>query len=137
VTLTGTGTAVGTLTFASATNATVANVLGIRTLTFTIPSPRAPVTSTLTITNTGVGPLAITADNLLINIGGLYSLVAPASGTPCSFTVPLAGGASCTVGIHYATPAAVPAAPDIGALTVTNNGTGTIAGVSGLALSAR
>jgi hypothetical protein len=133
VTLTGTGVTPGTLSFASATNGTLSTVLGARVLTFTIPTPRAPVTSVVTATNTGAGSLQITAESLPINIGGLYSVTA----TTCSFTTPLAPAATCTISVRYATPTTLPALPDIGALAVTNNGSGTIGGNSLLALSAR
>src|SRR6266550_521703 len=113
----------GTLTFTSATNGALTTVAGVRTLTFTIPTVRAPVTSVVLVTNTGTAPLAITAENLLVNIGGLYTVPA----NTCSFTTPLAVGGTCTFSVRYATPAALPALPDVGALAVRNNGTGTIA----------
>jgi len=128
VTLTGTGTAVGTLSFTSATNGTLGTVLGLRTLTFTIPTPRAQVTSVVTVTNTGLGSLAITAETLALNIGGLYSVTAQT----CTTASPLAANGTCTVSIRYATPAA--ATLDIGLLNVTNNGSGTLGGVTGLGL---
>jgi len=134
VTLTGTGVPVGALSFTSATNGTLGTVLGVRTLTFTIPTPRAAVTSVVTITNTGASSLQITAESLSVNIGGLYSLT-PA--TTCSFTTPLAVNGTCTISIRYATPATQPGAADIGLLTVANNGSGTVAGNSALVLSAR
>ena len=130
----GGGNANGTLTVSGATNGTLGTVLGVRTLTFTIPTPRAPVTSVVTVTNTGAGSLAITADALGINIGGLYSL-APA--TSCSFTTPLAAGGTCTISIHYATPAVRPLLPDIGSLIVTDNGATATAGANPLALLAQ
>jgi hypothetical protein len=134
VTLTGTGVRPGTLSFTGATNGTLSTVLGVRTLTFAIPSPRAPVTSTVTITNTGTGNLQITAETLSINIGGLYSI----TGTTCSFTTPLAAGGTCTVGIRYATPNTQPIIPDVGALSVANNGSNAgLGGNTNLALSAR
>jgi hypothetical protein len=134
VTLTGTGVRPGTLSFTGATNGTLSTVLGVRTLTFAIPSPRAPVTSTVTITNTGVGNLQITAETLSINFGGLYSM----TGTTCSFTTPLAAGGTCTVGIRYATPNTQPIIPDVGALSVANNGSNAgLGGNTNLALSAR
>jgi hypothetical protein len=133
VTLTGTGVTPGTLSFTSATNGTLSTVLGVRTLTFSIPAPRAPVTSVVTVTNTGTGSLQITNESLSLNIGGLYSL----TGTTCSFTTPLAPTATCTVSIGYATPATRPLLPDIGALAVNNNGSGTTGGVSPLALVAQ
>jgi hypothetical protein len=111
----------GTVSFTAATNGTLGTVLGVRTFTFTIPSPRAPVTSVVTVTNSGAAPLTITAENLLINIGGLYSVTA----TNC-FTAPLAVGGTCTVTVTYATPATLPAFNDVGALAVRNNGSGTI-----------
>jgi len=77
----------------------------------------------VTVTNTGTAPLTITAENLLVNIGGLYTVPA----NTCSFTTPLAVGGTCTFSVTYATPATLPALPDVGALAVRNNGTGTIA----------
>jgi hypothetical protein len=133
VTLTGTGTPVGTLSFTSATNGTLSTALGVRTLTFTIPTPRAPVTSVVTITNTGGASLRITAETLAINLGGLYSI----TGTTCSFTIPLAVNGTCTASIRYATPATRPLIPDIGLATLANNGSGTTGGNTGLALSAQ
>ena len=133
VTLTGTGITGGTLSFSSATNGTLTTVLGVRTLTFTIPAPRAPVTSVVTVTNTGAGLLSITAETLALNIGGLYSI----TGTTCSFTTALAPAGTCTMSVRYATPVTQPPLPDIGAITVSNNGTGTVAGVSGLVPVAR
>jgi len=109
----------GTLSFTSATSGTLGTVLGIRTLTFTIPALRAPVTSVITVTNTGAGPLRITEEALILNIGGLYSVPA----TTCSFTTPLAVGGTCTVSVRYATPATQPALPDVGSLGVINLGT--------------
>ncbi len=113
----------GTLSFTSATNGTLASVLGVRTLTFAIPTLRAAVTSVVTVTNTGAAPLQITAENLLVNIGGLYTVPA----NSCSFTTPLAVGGTCTFSVRYATPATLPGVIDVGALAVRNNGTGTIA----------
>lgn len=133
VTLTGAGVTPGTLSFTAATNGTLATVLGVRTLTFTIPSSRAPVTSVVTITNSGAGSLSITAESLSLNIGGLYSI----TGTSCSFTTPLAPGGTCTVSIQYATPATRPFFPDIGMASVTNNGSGTTNGATTLALVAQ
>ncbi len=132
-TLTGTGITGGTLSFSSATNGTLTTVLGVRTLTFTIPAPRAPVTSVVTVTNTGAGSLSMTAETLAINIGGLYSI----TGTTCSFTTLLAPLGTCTITLRYATPVTQPVLPDIGATAVSNNGTGTVAGSSVLALVAR
>ncbi|MBV9670290.1 MAG: choice-of-anchor D domain-containing protein, partial [Acidobacteriales bacterium] len=133
VTLTGTAAASGTLSFTSATNATLSGAGFFRTLTFAIPSPRAPVTSVVTITNTGAGPLQITAEALPVNTGGLYSV----TGTTCSFTTPLAPNGTCTVSLRYATPATQPPFIDFGLFTAANNGSGTFLGFSGLFLSAQ
>ena len=130
VTLTGTGIQ-GTLSFTAATNGTLTTTGALTTLNFTIPTPRAAVTSVVTITNTGGASLQITAEALAINIGGLYSI----TGNTCSFTTPLAPNGTCTVSIRYATPAARPTNPDIGLATFTNNGSGTLGGVTGLGLS--
>ncbi|MBV8144194.1 MAG: hypothetical protein JO184_04235 [Gammaproteobacteria bacterium] len=135
VALSGTGTAVGTLSFTSATHATLSTGFGGRTLTFAIPSPRAPVTSVVTITNTGAANLAITAETLAINFAfpppAPYSITAQT----CTALSPLAPGATCTVSIHYATPAAPPIF-DFGLLEVINNGSGTAGGGTPLNLIA-
>jgi hypothetical protein len=133
VTLTGTGTPIGTLSFTAATNGTLGTFLGVRTLTFAIPTPRAPVTSVVTVTNTGGASLAITAETLALNIGGLYSITAQT----CTTSSPLAPNGTCTVSIHYATPTTLPIITDVGLLNFANNGSGTVGGVTGLALSAR
>lgn len=108
----------GTLTFTSATNGTLASFLGVRTLTFNVPSSRTAVTSVVTMTNTGPAPLQITAETITAN-SARFSV----TGTTCSFTTPLAAGAECTVTVRYATPASRPLFPNLGALTVSNNGT--------------
>ncbi|HTF23840.1 MAG TPA: hypothetical protein VK937_07965 [Candidatus Limnocylindria bacterium] len=125
----------GTLSILSATNGTLGSVLGVPTFTFTIPTPRTPtpVTSVITVQNTGAAPLQITAETLPLNIGGLYSV----SLNTCSFTTPLATGAACSFSVTYATPATRPLLPDIGALAVANDGTGTIGGATPLALIAQ
>jgi hypothetical protein len=115
--LSGTGTAPGVLSFTAATNGSLSTIFGVRTLTFTIPNPRAPVTSQVTIQNTGSGPLSITAESITGN-AGLFSI----TGTTCSFTTPLAPAATCTVSIQYATPATRPGFPNIGSAAVANNG---------------
>ena len=119
VALSGTGTANGLLSFTSATNGTLGNVpiLGTRSLTFTIPTPRAAVTSVVTVTNTGTGPLAITAESITLN-AALFSITA----NTCSFTTALAPAATCTMSVRYATPATRPFFPNAGAASVTNNG---------------
>jgi len=117
VTLTGTGIPIGILSFTNATNGTLATVLGVRTLAFTIPTPRAPVTSVVTVTNSGTAPLTIGAASLPLNVGGLYSVTA----NSCSATTVAVGG-TCTISIRYATPATRPVLPDIGALSIVNNG---------------
>jgi hypothetical protein len=133
VALSGTGTAVGTLSFTSATNGTLATALGLPTLRFTIPASRAAVTSVVTVTNTGGGPLTITAETLALNFGGLYSITAQT----CTTVSPLAANGTCTVSIRYATPATRPFFPDLGLLDVANNGSGTAGGNSDLLLDAQ
>jgi hypothetical protein len=133
VTLTGTGTAVATLSFTGATHGTLSTLSGVRTLTFTIPTGRAAVTSVVTLTNSGGLPLAITAETLAANMGGLFSI----TGTSCSFTTALAPGGTCTVSIQYATPTARPTLPNMGTLAVANNGSSATGGVTDLMLSAR
>jgi hypothetical protein len=108
----------GTLTFTNTTNGSLVNLLGVQTLSFTIPSPRAAVTSVVTMTNTGAGPLQITAETITLNTA-FFSVTA----NTCSFTTPLAPGAACTVNVRYATPSTRPLVPHLGAMTVANNGT--------------
>jgi hypothetical protein len=129
----GTAALRGALSFTSATNGTLATALGVRTLTFTIPTPRAAVTSVVTVTNTGAGPLAITAGTLGLNIGARYSITAQT----CTAASPLAAGATCTVSIRYAAPATRPGLPDVGLMAGANNGSGTLGGVTGLGLVAQ
>jgi hypothetical protein len=133
VTLTGTAVTPGTLAFTAATNATLGTVLGARTLTFTVPTPRAPVASTVTITNTGAGPLQINAETLTLNMNSLFTITA----TTCSFTTPLAHNGTCTVSISYAAPDVAPIIPNLGAVAVTNDGSGTTNGNTTLALVGR
>jgi hypothetical protein len=109
----------GTLTYTSATNGTLATIAGTRTLTFTIPGSRpGVVTSVVTATNTGTGPLQITAENLTNNGGGAYILTA----TTCSFTTPLAAGGTCTISVTYQVPPTQPPSNILGTLSVPNNG---------------
>ncbi|HMK21148.1 MAG TPA: choice-of-anchor D domain-containing protein, partial [Terriglobales bacterium] len=129
VSLSGTGLAIGQLSYTAATNGTLGTLLGVRTLTFTIPSPRAAVTSVVTITNTGSAPLNITAET--ITAGAARFSV---TGTTCSFTVPLAINGNCTMSVQYATPAARPFFPNIGSVRVNNNGAGTTGGGTTLGL---
>jgi hypothetical protein len=138
VTLSGTGVAAGPLAFTAATNATLATLLGVRTLTFTIPTGRTPVTSVVTITNNGAAgttPVQITAESVAGIANGLFTLI----GTTCSFTTPLAPGGTCAMTIRYATPVAPPPlfAPHLGLAAVANNGSGTFAGSTDLALVGR
>jgi len=123
----------GTLSFTSATNGTLGSALGVNTLTFAIPTPRAAVTSVVTVTNTGSTPLSITAEALAMNIGGLYSITAQT----CTTASPLAVGGTCTVSIQYATPTTPPMLPTIGLMTATNSGSGTVGGVTSLVLLAQ
>jgi hypothetical protein len=108
----------GTLSFTSATNGTLSTFFGVRTLTFSIPSGRPAVTSVVTMTNSGTVPLQVTAETITAN-----STFFSVTGTTCSFTTPLAPGATCTVNVRYATPSSRPLFPHVGALTVSNNGT--------------
>jgi hypothetical protein len=118
----GTGVAAGPLAFTAATNATLATVGGVvQTLTFTIPAGRPPVTSVVTITNNGPAgstPVAITAES----VTGIANTLFSSAGTTCGAT--LAPGATCTISITYATPAAPPLLA-LGVAAVTNNGSGT------------
>jgi hypothetical protein len=129
VTLTGTAVTPGTLSFTAATNGTLSGAAPFRMLTFTIPAGRAAVTSDVTVTNTGAGALSITAEALTLSVpAGRFSI----TGTTCSFTTPLAPGGNCTVSVRYATPPAP--SFSVGAVGVTNNGSGTVAGNSTLGL---
>ena len=117
VALSGTGTAEGRLTFTSATNGTLTGAgTGAASLTFTIPTPRAPVASVITVTNSGTGPLTVNATTLLVNFLGRYSV----TGNTC--TAPLAVNGTCTVSVTYATPTTRPLFPAPGVLQMTNTG---------------
>jgi hypothetical protein len=137
VTLTGTGTARGFLNFTAATNGTLGpGILGA-TLTFTIPSPRAAVTSVVTITNVGTANVTITADSVAGLLNSLFTL----TNNTCSFTTPLAPAGTCTMSITYATPATAPPPPpapaNTGLALVANTGAGTVLGNTILILSGR
>jgi hypothetical protein len=133
VALSGTGTAIGRLAFTAATNGTLGTVLGVPTLTFTVPTNRSAVTSTVTITNTGTGPLQITAETVTNLIGTNFAR----GTTTCSFATPLAAAGACNVNITYTPPATAPLIPRAGALSVNNNGAGTVGGASTLGLVGR
>jgi hypothetical protein len=133
VSLSGTGVATGALAFTAATNGTLSGGAGARTLTFTIPTPRAPVTSVVTITNTGTAatPTAVTIGT--ITAAGIADTLFSLTGNTCGAT--LASGATCTISITYATPAAPPNPQHrSGVAAVPNNGSGTNNGSSNLAL---
>jgi hypothetical protein len=135
VSLSGTGVAAGALAFTAATNASLSP--NGKTLTFTIPTPRAPVTSVVTIKNTGTAataptPVTITGESVTGIANNLFSL----AGTTCGAT--LAPGATCTITITYATPAAPPNPQHRnGTAAVANNGSGTTAGSTTLSLAGR
>jgi hypothetical protein len=64
----------------------------------------------------------------------LFSL----TGTTCPVPpATLAPGATCTISIRYATPAAPPATVQLGVAAVSNNGSGTVADSTNLRLVAR
>jgi hypothetical protein len=133
VSLSGVGVAAGPLAFTTATNASFLTVGGVRTLTFTPPTgTRNPVTSVVTIQNngpTGSTPVTITGATLAGNANTLFSL----TGNTCGPT--LAPGATCTITINYATPAAPPNPQHRSStVAVANNGSGTVNGSSNLAL---
>jgi hypothetical protein len=118
----------GALTFTNATNGTLTGGL-LPTLTFTIPTGRTPVTSVVTVKNTGAA-LTILEEEISMNAGfftisNISCPVAPAT---------LANGGICTVSITYNTPATRPTIPNLGEAQVINNGT-TLNGV--LILSAQ
>ena len=88
-----------------------ATFLGVRTLTFNVPTSRSAVTSVVTMTNTGTAPLQVTGESITAN-SARFSV----TGTTCSFTTPLAAGGTCTVSVRYATPGTRPFLPNLGAL---------------------
>jgi len=128
---TGGGGGVGHLSITSATNG-ILNPAGT-IFTFTIPAPRAAVTSVVTVTNTGTAPVSITAET----VSGLFGAPFTSTGTTCSFTTPLAVNGACTVSVRYATPPVRPLLPNLGALSVANNGSGTLGGNTILVLVAQ
>jgi hypothetical protein len=136
VSLSGSGVATGALAFTNATNGTLGGTAGHQTLTFTIPTPRAPVTSVVTITNTGTAatPTAVTIGQ--ISVAGIADNLFSLTGTTCGPT--LATGATCTISILYATPPAPPNPQHRnGVAAVPNNGSGTTNGSTDLALQGR
>jgi hypothetical protein len=118
VTLNGTGVAQGTLSFTSATNATLTHPLGGNLLNFGSPAGRAVTTSVVTVT-VGVAPVTITADAVNNLIGTNFALTA----TTCPAT-PIAVGGTCTFSVRYTPPAAIPFIPRAGTLSVTDNAAG-------------
>jgi len=128
---TGGGGGVGHLSITSATNG-ILNPAGT-IFTFTIPAPRAAVTSVVTVTNTGTAPVSITAET----VSGLFGAPFTSTGTTCSFTTPLAVNGACTVSVRYATPPVRPLLPNLGALSVANDGSGTLGGNTILVLVAQ
>jgi len=131
VALSGTGVAAaqGTLTFTSATNGTLTTVSGTRTLTFTIPNPRAQVTSVVTVTNAGTAPLTIGAESLLPVNTTFFTV----TGNTCANTTVAISG-SCTVSVRYNTPT-TSSGVHSGSLNFANNGSGTTNGSTPLGLS--
>ena len=123
VTLTGTAVTPGTLSFTSATNGTLATVLGVRTLTFAAFTGTLE-TSVVTVTNTGAGSLSITSETFTTNPGSRVSL----TGNTCTL-LPLAPGGTCTISLTLTGTASY-----AGLLSVANNGSGTIAGATPLGL---
>jgi hypothetical protein len=77
--------------------------------------------------------LQINAETFTLNGSSLFSI----TGTSCSFTTPLAHNGTCTINISYATPAIAPIIPNLGAVAVTNDGSGTTNGNTTLALVGR
>jgi hypothetical protein len=119
VALSGTGILVGTLSYVSATNATLSTILGARVLNFgTIAAPRTARTSVVTVQNTGAVPLSITAETVTNLVGTNFS---SASNT-CVAASPLPANGTCTVSITYTPAATVPLIPRLGVSTLTNNG---------------
>jgi len=133
VALTGTGAPVGTLRFTAASNGTLGTVFGIEALDFKIPTPRAAVTSAITVTNGGPGPLAITAVTVPMNGGGRFSI----TGDTCLAASPLPANGTCTISVQYATPTARPGFPIMGLLSVVNDGSNAAGGESPLILLAQ
>jgi len=87
----------------------------------------------VTVTNTGTAPVSITAET----VSGLFGAPFTSTGTTCSFTTPLAVNGACTVSVRYATPPVRPLLPNLGALSVANNGSGTLGGNTILVLVAQ
>jgi hypothetical protein len=61
---------------------------------------------TITVSNSGAGNLTLTAAPTVVKTAGnaasTFTIVAPATGTPCaSGTVVAAGGGTCTIGVQY------------------------------------
>jgi hypothetical protein len=146
VSLSGNGVAAGPLAFTAATNGTLATVGGARVLTFNVTRGQ-PITSVVTITNNGTtatAPTAVTINGITAAGQGPGSGLFTLTGNTCPATLPPGGittpAANCTISITYNTPVAAPPPPAravMGTAAVANNGSGTVAGSSNLALVGR
>jgi hypothetical protein len=91
----------------------------------TTPATRTVKTGTITVTNSGNGPLTLTANPTVAkNSGpGAFAIVAPASGTQCvNGLVVAASGGTCTIGVSYTPPATGTLNNATGHVTLTDTG---------------
>jgi hypothetical protein len=91
----------------------------------TTPATRTVKTGTITVSNSGNGPLTLTANPTVAKNGGpgAFAIVAPASGTQCvNGLVVAASGGTCTIGVRYTPPATGTLSNATGHVTLTDTG---------------
>jgi hypothetical protein len=93
------------------------------------PATRVTKTTTITVSNTGAAALNLTGAPTVTKTGtgtGTFSIVAPASGTPCVSGGTVAAGGACTIGVQYVPPAAPAATLSTAHVAVTDTGAATL-----------
>jgi hypothetical protein len=108
-------------------------------VTFSPPSPALTIppvdntavkNGTITVTNTGSGPLTLAAAATVARVSGsgAFAVAPGTTGTPCAASVVIAAGSSCTLNVQYTPPATGSVASiglvmlqDTGAVTTSQN----------------
>jgi hypothetical protein len=84
---------------------------------------RTPKNGTITVNNTGNGPLTITAPPTLLQQSGTGAFTINPS-TTCTTNAVVAAGSSCTISIHYVPPTAPASVASTVRVRITDYGTG-------------
>jgi Bacterial Ig domain/Abnormal spindle-like microcephaly-assoc'd, ASPM-SPD-2-Hydin len=98
---------------------------------FSAPNPslvtgtRTAHTGTITVTNSGTGPLTLTANPTVTETAGLnnFAIVAPTTGTRCVSGFVVAAGGTCTIGVQYTPNTSGTLTTSTAHVTLTDNGT--------------